>query len=266
MASPLVAGKIVLVAGGGSGIGAATAELCAEEGAAIVVVADRDLDTATVTSEKINSHTATAVATAVALDVARREEVDAVVDRILREHGRLDCAVNAAGVSGPRARIGEYTDEQWRQVIEVNLDGLFYCLRAQVRAMQAGGSGSIVNIASGAHVEPPPGLAPYAASKSAVVTMTKAVAGEYGRLGLRINTVLPGKTRTKMLEQNFSDAKLDEIAASLPMGRIGAPSELAEAIVWLLSDRSSYVNGVELLVDGGSHAASRISEGTLSSS
>jgi NAD(P)-dependent dehydrogenase (short-subunit alcohol dehydrogenase family) len=171
--------------------------------------------------------------------------------------------VNAAGVSGPRAPIGEYTDEQWHHVVAVNLDGLFHCLRAEVRAMQVRGLGSVVNIASGAHVEPPPGLTPYAATKSAVVTMTKAVAGEYGRSGLRINAVLPGKTRTPMLEQNFSAAKLAEIARGLPMGRIGAASELAEAIVWLLSDRSSYVNGTELLVDGGAHSAARIRESAL---
>jgi NAD(P)-dependent dehydrogenase (short-subunit alcohol dehydrogenase family) len=228
--------------------------------------ADRDLDAAAATAEKINSDSPTAPATAVALDVADGAAVDAVVDRVVNEHGRLDCAVNAAGVSGPRARIGDYTDDEWRQVIAVNLDGLFYCLRAEVRAMQAGGSGSIVNIASGAHVEPPPGLAPYAATKSAVVTLTKAVAGEYGRLGLRINTVLPGKTRTRLLEQNFTDAKLDEIAATLPLGRIGSPAELAETIVWLFSGRASYVNGAELLVDGGSHAASQIGESALGSS
>ncbi|WP_433502963.1 SDR family NAD(P)-dependent oxidoreductase [Pseudonocardia halophobica] len=266
MASPLVAGKIVLVTGGGSGIGAATARLCAEEAAKAVYVADRDGETATATSNQINSDVGAKIAVAVALDVVHGAEVDALVDRIVAEQGRLDCAVNAAGTSGPRKRIEEYTDEEWRHVIAINLDGLFFCLRAETRAMRDGGSGSIVNIASGAHVEPPPRLAPYAATKSAVVTMTKAVAGEYGRAGVRINSVLPGKTRTKMLERNFTDEKLDEIAATLPMGRIGAPSELAEAIVWLLSDRSSYVNGAELLVDGGSHAASRINESALGSS
>src|SRR3954470_8778863 len=171
---PLVAGKVVLITGGGSGIGAATARLCAEEGAAAVVVADRDGAAATATSTEINAGIGTApVATAATLDVVRSADVDALVDRIVREHGRLDCAVNAAGVSGPRARIGDYTDEQWHEVVAVNLHGVFHCLRAEVRAMQVHGRGSVVNIASGAHIEPPPGLTPYAATKSAVVTMTK---------------------------------------------------------------------------------------------
>lgn len=144
--------------------------------------------------------------------------------------------------------------------MNVNLEGLFYCLRAELSSMQRAGGGSIVNIASGATIEPPPGLAPYAASKSGVVAMTKAVAGEYGREGIRVNSVLPGKILTSLLQQNFDEEKLAEIATKLPMGRIGEPRELAEGVVWLFSNRSSYVNGADLLIDGGAHAASRITE------
>ena len=129
-----------------------------------MVVADRDGAAATATSTEINAAIdagigtapAAKVATAATLDVVRSADVDALVDQIVREHGRLDCAVNAAGVSGPRARIGDYTDEQWHEVVAVNLHGVFHCLRAEVRAMQVHGRGSVVNIASGAHIEPPP--------------------------------------------------------------------------------------------------------------
>jgi NAD(P)-dependent dehydrogenase (short-subunit alcohol dehydrogenase family) len=260
MPTPLMTDKVVFVTGGGSGIGAAVARLSAEEGAEAVIVTDRDADSAESVAKAINAELGHEVVKAFGLDVTNRSEVDAIVARIEEHHGRLDCALNNAGVSGPRTWLGKYTDEDFHEVMKVNLDGLFFCLRAELSTMQRARSGSIVNIASGATIEPPPGLAPYAASKSGVIAMTKSVAGEYGRDGIRVNSVLPGKVLTKLLLENFDEARLAEIATTLPMGRIGEPRELAEGVVWLFSDRSSYVNGADLLIDGGAHAASRISE------
>ncbi|MEV0184580.1 SDR family NAD(P)-dependent oxidoreductase [Streptomyces sp. NPDC050625] len=263
MSVKMLEGKTLLVTGAGSGIGAATARLAAQEGALEVVVADRDGEAAAKVCSEINAEVNAQVALAVDMDVSDVAAVNAVVEQVIARHGRLDCAVNNAGISGPRKRLGDYTDEEWRKVVAINLDGLFYCMRAELKAMGEQGVGAIVNIASGAVVEPPPGLAPYAATKSGVVAMTKATAGEYGRKGVRVNAVLPGKTLTPLLTLNFDEAKLAQVMSTAPMGRIGGPEELAEAIVWLCSERSSYVNGAELLVDGGGHAASRIKEGDL---
>jgi NAD(P)-dependent dehydrogenase (short-subunit alcohol dehydrogenase family) len=195
-----------------------------------------------------------------ALDVADRDSVFAAVDAAVQRWGGLDCAVNNAGVSGPQRRLHEYTPDQWRAVMSTNLDGVYHCMAAELDAMLRAGGGSIVNISSGAAVHPPPGLAPYAASKAALIGLTRATAGEYAALGIRINCVLPGPTRTTLWESNLGpdpDAALRVLSAAAPTGRIGTARELAEAVVWLCSDRASYVHGADLLVDGGSHAFSR---------
>jgi NAD(P)-dependent dehydrogenase (short-subunit alcohol dehydrogenase family) len=193
------------------------------------------------------------------LDVADRSAVSAAVDAAVQRWSRIDCAVNNAGVSGPRQQLDEYTPEQWRAVMSVNLDGVYHCMTAELSAMLQAGSGSIVNVSSGAAVHPTPGLAPYAASKAALIGLTRAAAGEYAALGVRVNCVLPGPTRTTLWESNLGpdpDAALRALSAAAPMGRVGAARELAEAIVWLCSDRASYVHGADLLVDGGTHAFS----------
>jgi NAD(P)-dependent dehydrogenase (short-subunit alcohol dehydrogenase family) len=250
----LVAGKVAVITGAGSGIGRATAVLLAAEGAVGVVVSDLSADRAAETVEDIRAAGGSALA--MATDVTDGSQVDALFEAAFRTWGRVDCAVNNAGVSGPKQPLGEYHDEQWRQVIDVNLSGVFYGIRAAV-AVMAGRGGAIVNVASGAAVHPPAGLGPYAASKAGVVGLTRSAAADYARSGIRINSVLPGPTRTPLWESNLvGDAVTATQAreARLPMGRAGRPGEIAEAIVWLCSDRASYVHGVDLLVDGGSHA------------
>jgi NAD(P)-dependent dehydrogenase (short-subunit alcohol dehydrogenase family) len=252
----LVDGKIALVTGAGSGIGRCTALLFGDEGAAGVVVSDADEATAgeTVRLMEEKGHKAIAVRA----DVSKVGEVEALVAAAVDQFGRLDCAVNNAGVRGDVAPISEVSDDEWHRVIGVNLDGMFYCLRAEIKAMKASGGGAIVNISSGSTADPKAELGPYVASKSGVLGLTRVAAAEVARENIRVNAVLPGSTRTTMLEEYLGlDPTVEErVVAEMPQGRLGDPHELAEAIVWLCSDRSSFVNAVSLLVDGGLHSFS----------
>jgi NAD(P)-dependent dehydrogenase (short-subunit alcohol dehydrogenase family) len=263
----LVEGKIALVTGAGSGIGRATAELLGEEGAAAVVVSDLDEAKAQETVELLrkSGHEALAIRT----DVSRADEVDALVATTIDRYSRIDCAVNNAGVRGQPRKLGDVTDDEWRSVQSVNLDGVFYCLRAEIRAMQRSGGGTIVNTSSGSTAEPTPQLGPYVASKFGVLGLTRVAAGEYASDNIRINAVLPGTIRTPLTEDYWNmDPLLEERSkAVMPFGKFGEPGEVAEAIVWLCSPRSSFVNAVSLLVDSGMHSFSqrprpRIAEST----
>lgn len=251
----LVEGRIALVTGAGSGIGRATALLFGSEGAGGVVVSDVDGTAARETAQMIADRGQRAVA--VAADVSKVDDVDRMIHTAIERYGRLDCAVNNAGVRGRMSPLADYVDDDWRRVLSVNLDGVFHCMRAEINAMRAGGGGgSIVNISSGTTADPTPGLSAYVASKFGVLGLTRAVAGETARENIRINAVLPGSTRTAMFEEYLSlDPTVEaRVLASMPQGRLGRPDELAQAIVWLCSDRSSFVNAVCLLVDGGTHS------------
>lgn len=246
--------KVVLVTGAGSGIGRATAELFAAEGARTVVAADIDGPSASETARLIEA--AGGAAEAVTMDVAEPAAAREVVGGIVEAHGSLDAAVNCAGVRGLVTPVADYPADTWRRVMAVNLDGVFWCMQAEIGAMLAGNGGAIVNVASGAVTEPHAGLSAYGASKAAVVHLTQAAAVEYARENIRINAVLPGRTRTPMLEEYYrlTPGAESEALESAPMKRLGEPSETAEAIVWLCSDRASYVAGAALLVDGAQHA------------
>lgn len=250
----LALGKVAFVTGAGSGIGRATAMLFAAEGAGTVVAADIDAPSASETARLVEA--SGGAAEAVRLDVSEPTAARGVVDGIVDAHGSLDAAVNCAGVRGTMAPVGELAADEWRTVMAVNLDGVFLCMQAEINAMLAGGGGAIVNVASGAATEPHPGLSAYGASKSAVVHLTRTAAVEYAGSNIRINAVLPGRTRTPMLEDYYrrNPGAASRALDSAPMKRLGEPSELAETIVWLCSDRASYVAGAALLVDGASHA------------
>jgi len=248
MGGGLVEGKAALVTGAASGIGRATALALAREGAR-VLAADRDAAGAEAVAKAIaESH---GEARAMRCDVARADEVDAMVAAALDAFGRLDCAVNAAGILGSPAPLHDVALEQWERTLAVNLTGLFLCLRAELRAMRAQRAGAIVNVSSGAGVLGTPFLGPYAASKHAILGLTKTAALENARDGVRVNAICPGSTDTPML-QGFMASSPEArrmILASAPSGRLGTPEEIAEAALWLCSDRASYVSGESLLVD-----------------
>jgi NAD(P)-dependent dehydrogenase (short-subunit alcohol dehydrogenase family) len=229
-----VKGKVALVTGGASGIGAATVARLESRGATVVVA---DLSP----GDGITS-----------LDVTDEGAVDALVAGIVAEHGRLDLAANVAGTSGAYSDIVDSTTEGWRHTMAVNLDAVYFCVRAELRAMRAAGGGSIVNVASSAGRMGVPGLAAYSASKHGVIGLTKSAALEEARRGIRVNAVLPGSVRTPMLQAFAGDeATLEKMGRRAPMGRLAEPVEIAEAVVWLLSDASGFVTGNCLAPDGG---------------
>ncbi len=247
----LLAGKVALVTGGASGIGRATALAMAREGARVVVA-----DVAEAGGAETVQRIAAAGGQAVfqRADVAEPDDVEALVRCAVETYGRLDCAFNNAGIEGAVAAPHEYPDDVFDRVIAVNLKGVWLCLKAEVRQMLAQGGGAIVNTASAAGLVGAPTISAYDASKHGVVGLTKSFALAYARQGIRVNAVCPGIIRTPMVERSFlardpnAAARLE---ASEPVGRLGTPEEVAEAVVWLCSDAASFVTGVALPVDGG---------------
>jgi NAD(P)-dependent dehydrogenase (short-subunit alcohol dehydrogenase family) len=228
-------GKVALVTGGASGIGAACVALLREAGATVVAA---------------DVQPGPGVAP---LDVTDEAAVDAAVAAIVAERGRLDLAANVAGTSGAYGEIVGSSTEVWRRTMAVNLDGVYFCLRAELRAMRESGGGSIVNVASSAGRMGVPGMAAYAASKHGVIGLTRTAALEEARRGVRVNAVLPGSVRTPMLRAFAGDdeATLEAMGRRAPMARLGEPDEIAAAVVWLLGDASAYVTGSCLEADGG---------------
>jgi NAD(P)-dependent dehydrogenase (short-subunit alcohol dehydrogenase family) len=230
-----LAGKVALVTGGASGIGAATVEMLRAQGATVVAA---DL----AAGDGIE-----------ALDVIDDGAVGALVASVVDRHGRLDLAANVAGVPGAYANIADSSTADWRRTLAVNLDGVYFCLRAELRAMLASGSGAVVNVASSAARMGVPGQAAYSASKHGALGLTKSAALEVARQGIRVNAVCPGTVRTPMLSGfvGGDDELLEKMGRRSPMGRLGEPSEIAAAVVWLLSDDASFVTGNALSPDGG---------------
>ena len=246
-----LAGKVALVTGGGSGLGRATAVELARQGARVLVA---DLDDRTGSESVDLVRDAGSDGLFVQVDVTQPPAVAAMVAACVAAFGGLHAAVNNAGTTGPGAMTADYGLDDWHRTMAVNLDGVFYCLRAEIPVMLAGGGGAIVNVASGAGLVGFAGLPAYVASKHGVVGLTRAAALEYARQGVRVNCVCPGSTRTPMLEAFIGeDEKVEKaMRASVPLGRLGRPEEVAAAIVWLCSDAASFVVGHALAVDGGS--------------
>ena len=241
-------GKVALVTGGGSGLGRACALAFGRAGAN-VVVADVDTDGGGETVAGIDGPAAF-----LRVDVTQPGEVEGMVDQAVERFGRLDLAVNNAGMTGVSAPTADYTLEDWNRAIGLNLTGVFLCLKYEIPAMLATGGGAIVNMASGAGLVGFAGLPAYVASKHGVVGLTRAAALEYVKAGIRINAVCPGSTRTPMLEGFMGGDEQIEKAMTMgvPLGRLGRPEEIAEAVVWLCSDAASFVVGHAMAVDGGS--------------
>lgn len=243
-------GRVALVTGGASGLGRATASVFAREGA-LVVVADRTEDAGAEVARSIEE--GGGAARFVRCDVTEPAEVDALVQEAFAWRGRLDCAFNNAGIEGPLGRTHKYADDDWRRVIEVNLTGVFSCVRAELDVMLRQGHGAIVNTASVAGLVGMRGLVAYTASKHGVVGLTKAVALEYATANVRVNAVCPGIVQTPMLERMASAhaGMHEQMVALEPVGRTGQADEIAEAVAWLCSDRASFVTGHAMAVDGG---------------
>ena len=242
-------GMVALVTGGGSGIGRATCLLLAERGAS-VLVADIDGGNADKVATEIGSN-----AVGVQTDVTQADHVDAMVQRAVSTFGGLHIAVNNAGTSGTFASTADVDPDEWRRVIDLNLTGVFLCMRAEIPAILSSGGGAIVNTSSGAGLMGFAGLPAYVASKHGVIGATRSAALEYSAKGIRVNCVCPGTVRTPMLESFTGDeATLQAMGKAMPIKRLATPEEIAEAIVWLASPAASYVTGHALAVDGGAAA------------
>lgn len=250
------AGKVALVTGGSSGIGAATALQFARDGAKVVIAA-RTTEEGEAVLREIESVGGEGLF--VRTDVTRSGEVEAMVRSTVSRFGRLDYAVNGAGITGPVGRpIAEVEEAQWDAVIDLNLKGVWLCMKNEIPAMLAHGGGAIVNIASIYGLVPSEvGHAAYAASKFGVVGLSRSAAIDYGQTGLRINSVAPGFTRSGIVNPDApGQAERYRILAARHSGmnRIGEPGEIADAITWLCSDAARFVNGAVLTVDGGDAA------------
>ncbi|MBS1889166.1 MAG: SDR family oxidoreductase [Actinobacteria bacterium] len=245
--------KRTVVTGAASGIGAGTARAFAREGARVAVL-DRDVNGAAKVAGELAEPPA-GPHLAGEVDVASPESIDAAFAEVDAAFGGVDVLVNCAGVRGTGSPL-EATLEEWRFVIDVNLTGSFYCAQLAARRMaEAGTGGSIVNIASTAGILAVNQRTAYCASKAGVIGLTKSLALDLGELGIRVNAICPGLTRTGLTAPYYEDAGwVEQVESDIPLRRSGQPADLAEAITFLASDHSAYVTGVSIPVDGGMSA------------
>ena len=246
--------KVALVTGGASGIGRAAALAFAREGAR-VVVSDVTVVGGEETVQMIQAAGGTAMF--VKADVSQGNEVERMVKLAVETYGRLDCAFNNAGIQGDLAQTAECSEENWQRIIAINLTGVWLCMKHAIPFMVQRGSGAIVNTASNFGLVGSNGMPAYAASKHGVLGLTKTAALEYAKAGVRINAVCPGPTQTPLVDNVLRQQpqRADQIVAAIlarePVGRMGRPEEIAEAVVWLCSEAASFVTGIALAVDGG---------------
>ena len=243
-------GKVALVTGGTSGIGRAAAIAYAREGANVVVAGRRAAEgEETVRLVRSQGREAIFVRT----DVAQESQVKNLIARTLEQFGRLDFAFNNAGIEQAPTPFLEQTVETYDQVMDINVKGVWLSMKYEIPAMLKTGGGSIVNTSSGLGVIAMPGIEIYAASKHAVIGLTKSAALEFGKQGIRVNAVLPAAIDTEMFQRFAGDNPefRAHVSALHPIGRIGKSEEIADAAIWLSSSKSSFVTGHSLLVDGG---------------
>ena len=242
-------GRVAFVTGAGRGIGREVVRALAGAGADIAAA---DLDPAAAEDAAAEARVIGRRAVAIAVDVTDRAAVDAAVARSIADLGGIDIAVNVAGICR-NAPAEEMTDDDWRDVLAVNLDGTYYVCRAAGRHMLARGTGAIVNIASlsATVVDHPQPQAAYNASKAGVVQLTRSLASEWADRGIRVNCVSPGFIATEMTKLGMASGWADVWLSNIPMGRLGEPTEVANAVWFLASDASTYVTGAQLEIDGG---------------
>jgi glucose 1-dehydrogenase len=252
MATDLMVGKVAIVTGAAEGMGEATARLFAAAGAQ-VLAGDVKADVLEVTVERIRSEGGTA--SSFVADVSKAADVEAMVRTAVERYGRIDCAVNNAGVSPDNDPIADLSESEWDRVINVNLKGVALCLKYELSQMlKQGTGGAIVNVASVSGFRPQPNNAAYNASKHGVLGLTKTASLENAPLGIRVNSVAPGAIDTPMIHRALDATGLTE-ADFAPLislfNRFGKPEEVAQASLWLCSDLASYVTGANLAVDAG---------------
>jgi NAD(P)-dependent dehydrogenase (short-subunit alcohol dehydrogenase family) len=244
-----LAGKVALVTGGSSGIGKATALQYAREGVS-VVIADLTEAPGQAVVEEIKQQGGQAFF--VKTDVSQPADCENLVRKTVAQYGRLDIAFNNAGISGERTPIAEMSLEAWSKVLAVNLSSVFYCMKYEIQQMLQNGGGAIVNTSSILGQVGFANSAAYVAAKHGVVGLTKNGALEYSAQGIRVNVVGPAFIRTPMLTQaGFDEQALQQTAALHPIGRLGQPEEVAELVVWLSSDKASFITGTYYAIDGG---------------
>ncbi|MFV0254512.1 MAG: SDR family NAD(P)-dependent oxidoreductase [Beutenbergiaceae bacterium] len=245
------AGKVALVTGAGSGIGEAVALALGGEGAQVAVA---DINEAAAQSVVERIARSGGSASAVAGDVADPGQVRASIEEIVRGHGGLHLAVNNAGIGGPSGPLADYDDSDgftaYQQLIDIDLNSVYYGMRYQIPAIIAAGGGAIVNVASIHGLVANLNAVPYTAAKHGVIGMTKSAGSTYGAQGVRINAVLPGYIRTPLLDALPTQA-FEALQAKHPIGRLGTSREVADLVLFLLSDRASFITAAQFTVDGG---------------
>jgi len=240
--------KKAMVTGGASGIGLACAELLAFSGADVAIwdLHDEALEKA---KQQMSQYDVKCIT--IKVDVSDPESVKTAMDETVKQLGGLDIAVNNAGIGGTSCKSGDYTTEDWLNVINVNFNGVFYCQREAIQAMRKNGSGSIINMASILGQVAFEGSPAYVSAKHGVVGMSKAAAIEHAEEGIRVNSVGPGFIHTPLVDQHMDSATLDMLAQKHALKRLGKPEEVANLVVWLASDGASFVTAAYYPVDGG---------------
>ena len=243
-------GKVALVTGGSTGMGRAAALAFAREGANIVV-ADTNIQDGEETARRIKGTGIEALF--VPTDVSQATAVETLINTTIATYGRLDYAFNNAGINEEHGPLTDCTEAQWDRIISINLKGIWLCMKYEIPHMLKLGKGSIVNTASVVGLTGGRGFPAYVASKHGIIGLTKATALDYGKDGIRVNAVCPGTIYTPMYERRVGNdpETTARIISEIPLRRLGQPEDIAEAVIWLCSDASSFVTGHALVIDGG---------------